>query len=231
MQPKAAEPQVSPQVRAYLKERALVLTSLFVRGTAELYVGRFPEKRDAAESTRQSQNRILRQHNVWDKMEPAERDLMSAATGTWAPEQNAVALWAEQVRLLRWTLRIDTQLASLSLFQQYDLPQMQDVEAIPAATDTRPPWDIRVIRDEAAFYLSRILKEQKNRGMILPDANIGSFPENIRGESNDLLAGAKTVEALTKDELLAFSTMAFARWRYSSYLVEQVSADKPMPFV
>jgi hypothetical protein len=90
-----AKPQeasiVSAEVRIYLEERALILASLVVRGASEAYLHHNDLGAGLEILTRQTQNSFLREHLLWEKLEPTEFNLASLATdngqkssmGTW----------------------------------------------------------------------------------------------------------------------------------------------------
>jgi hypothetical protein len=58
----------------------------------------------------------------------------------------------------------------------------------------------------------------------------GQFREKTLGASTDYLAGEKAIGELHDDELGLLSSTVFARERYASYLVDQLSADAPVSF-
>ncbi len=117
---------VSPGILLYLDERTAILASLLSRGASEIYLEHNELPLGAEIVTRQIQNTLLTQKGLWEKLDPTEKALASAADGRWTAEHRAeVRIWCEQLRLLRWTLGIDAELVPLAHNPQLDFSLAQ----------------------------------------------------------------------------------------------------------
>jgi hypothetical protein len=222
---------VAPEVRAYLEERAGIVASLLARGASEIYLQHAAVAAGAAVVTRQIQNGFLRESGLWDRMEASERDLASAADGNWTAEQRSeVAKWCEQLRLLRWTLGLDTELEALAHFPEVNFlltrEFLKEKKILRATKTLLEASDLRGERDTALGYLARIVAELEARGLIRVGGE--TWMKELRakslGPSVDFLAGAKTIGELGDDSLRFFGAVAGARERYASWLVETLGA-------
>lgn len=109
---------VSPTVRSYLAERAIIISSLVARAASEIWLHHNQVPEGAQPIARQVQNSFLRDRGLWSTLEPLERDLLSAPNGQWnGAQQNEATTWCEQLRLLRWALGIDGELLPLAHFR------------------------------------------------------------------------------------------------------------------
>ena len=229
---------VSPAVRSYLQERALIIASLLARAASEIHIEHH-ELPAAEVLTRQVQNALLRRKGLWEKLEPAETELVSAADGRWTVEQqNNVTKWCEQLRLLRWALGIDAELMPLAHFPNVDFslaPDLLDERlTIPVRTPIRKSWEVRVERDLALQYTARIIAELKGRDLIANGVQFEDWADRLRAESlgasKDYLAGSKTIGELSDESLRLLGSIAVARQTYATYLSEQLNADAPVAF-
>lgn len=223
----------APSVHDYLLQRTRILTALIARGVGEMGIEAGTFDADVGGRARPVFNSLLREKGLWEKLEPAEGDLLSSSVGTWTPEQLLeVHAWFEQLRLLRWTLGIDSTLPALAQFPEPDynvkFDSFQDGIRAP-----RNSWDIRVERDIAAEYVGRVMAELDNRRLIAPNPDMGWASElrkEVEGDSTDYLAGSKTVAELDDEELQQFGALVVARWRYSGYLTDLLSSGEPVSF-
>jgi hypothetical protein len=231
--------EVAEIVRTYFAERTVIIASLIARAGSEIYllVNEFPPGVEVV--TRQAQNAILREKGLWDKLEPAESDLVSTADGRWSEEQRQqLASWCEQLRLLRWTLGIDAELMPLIHFPKVDFALSQSLEGprevLLRSERTLAPWELRVERDIAWRYFARIVAELKGRDLIGGDSEMEKWTAGLRaatiGPSTDYLAGPKTVGELDDESLKLLGVIAWSRGRYAAYLVDQLSADNCFSF-
>src|SRR5262249_30631111 len=129
--------------------------------------------------TRQVQNEALRRLGLWEKLEPGEMLLASAADGKWTEEQRVQVLtWCEYLRLLRWTLGIDAELIPLAHCPRVDytlgrdILQLKDDLSRLASGTLRPSWDLRGQRDTALAYFARIVSELSSRSLITGDVDL-----------------------------------------------------------
>jgi hypothetical protein len=227
----------STRVRDYLYERLLIVASLLARAGSERYLEQHTIPPGAEVITRQLHNTLLREKGVWEKVEPAERDLLIVADGQWTTEQQSrLVAWCEELRLLRWVLRLDAELVPLAHFPSVDCSIAGDVLTGRPLPDVTPlgSWDVRPERDVALAYAARSIAELKARSLL----HSGSAPTDwaveyraeCLGESTDFLAGARTIADLNEQELKTLAAMSCARERYAAYLVEQLGATTPVSF-
>jgi len=229
----------SPTVRSYLEERAIIIASVLARAGSEIYVQHNELPVGLEVATRQVQNELLRQNGLWDKLEPAESELVSAADGRWTVEQqNEAPNWCEQLRLLRWTFGVDPELMPLAHFPKVDFTLAGGRLGEPGVSLAGRPllksWDLRVERDIAQEYAARVFAELKGRGLIADSSEFDSWAEQFReesiGASVDYLAGTETIAGLKDESLRLLALIAIARERYAAYLAQQLSADAPFAF-
>jgi hypothetical protein len=230
---------VSQTVRNYLEERALILGSLVARATSEIYLHHIELGPRTEVATRQTQNALLRQAGLWDKLERPEMALIVVADGHWTEKQQSeVATWCEQLRLLRWVLGIDAELIPLAHFPKIDMELSRGLlgnnARVPENRTMLRSLDVRIERDIAFAYTARVVAELKGRGLIAADPELEGWADQLReqslGASNDFLAGTRTVGELGDEALRMLGTAAVARERYTAYLVDQLSAEKPFSF-
>ncbi len=142
---------VSGAVREYLAVRLVIVNALLLRVFGE--VGRAAGE---DQSLRQVVNQPLIEGQLWPKLESEEADLLALPQGAWSSEQTGMgAQWVEQLRLLRWVLGIDEDAVGMD-----DPPQLHWL-VLPVGRPPmvrRPPWEIRLYRDGAQFYLVRALR-------------------------------------------------------------------------
>jgi hypothetical protein len=231
--------QVSSTVRQYLEDRAVIAASLLARAGGEAYLENNEVPPGAEVVTRQIQNSRLRELGLWEKLQPGESALASAADGLWTAEQRMKCIaWCEQLRLLRWTLGIDAELVPLSHYPETEysvanLP-LRGSTLARSAGDTPASWDLRVERDTAFGYFARVIAELKGRSLITDDAELEGWAEELRrdslGPSVDFLAGAKTIGELSENRLRLLGLIAHARFQFAEYLVDQLQSTEPLPF-
>jgi hypothetical protein len=230
---------VTPTVRRYLQERAAILASLLARAASEIYIQHNELAPGLEVVTRQNQNALLRNAGLWEKLEPPERSLFTAADGQWTTDQqNEVGNWCEQLRLLRWVLGVDAELTPLAHVPRIDFTLSRGLLGQLAVRNQIEPMlragDVCAERDIAFAYTARIVAELKGRGVIGAAPEIEGWADQLRqaslGASSDFLAGTETIGELSDETLRMFGTTAAARERYTAYLVDQLSAESPFPF-
>ena len=228
------ETEATPAVRAYLEERAIVIAALMTRAGGEVQMSLNELSAGVEVITRQTQNALLRERGLWNRLEGPEAELMSAADGTWSQAaRNQALIWCEQLRLLRWTLRVDPELTPLAHFPQVDFSLARNLRL--GQGEILRSWDLRTERDTALGYLARVIAELKGRGFVNVTSAPQGWADQVRadslGASRDLLCGAQTVGDLDEGKLRLLGSIAAAREQYARYLVEQLSLEEPIPFV
>ena len=230
---------VRPAVRDYLEDRARILACLVTRAAREINIKNERIPLGSEMVTRQSQMEYLRRCALWRRLESDEANLFIAPEGAWTAEQPIEIIgWCEQLRLLRWVLRIDSELTPLAHFPQVEVSMAQDLletrSALVAGRSILRSWDVRIERDMAMEYVARAIAEMKGRGLIDNSGDLHGWVDELRqgklGPSTDLLVGPTTVGDLSENNVRLMAHIAAARARYATYLVEQLSSDNPIPF-
>ena len=214
--------------REYFRERADVVAALLIRWAAENQ----PD-RAAAIADRSTSVTLIRERGLWDRLESEERTLLSSDTGTWTQEQKGRWIdWSEQLRLLRWLLRLNEDVAPLSDFPPPAVSLSVNVPA-PEPTALRQRAEVGRILQSAEIYSARTLAEFRSRGLGLEgqlDPVMSDLRHEFVGDSTDLLAGARTIADLDDEELVFLMRTAVARYRYAAYLRDQVEANEVSAF-
>ena len=233
------ESDISSTVRNYLIDRAIILASQVARAASEIYLHQHELAPGLEVVTRQTQNSLLRQNGLWEKLEPAEVERAMSPDGSWTEEQHFEAIrWCEHLRLLRWTIGVDAELVPLEHFPAIDFSLVNDLlgkESGDLANKSMlRPWDLRVERDIALSYTARVIAELKGRALIPNDVELDGWADQLRenslGASIDYLAGSKTIGELSNELLRQLALVATTRERYAAYLVEQLSVENPATF-
>ncbi len=226
---------VNASVRGYVAERARIIAALLDRAGSELYL-RNHEIPDGSEIVaRQRQNQLLLKAGVWEKLERSEVELLSLPDRAWSQEQcNMSVVWCEQIRLLRWTLRLDAEIMPLAHFPPLDFT-LAKLPGEVGETDTPMllPSDLRAERDIAKAYLVRLIAESTARKLTLFTPQMeewsAEFRSAVAGPSTDFLIGTRTVNDLKDREVGFFLGTSNARYDYTAYLVEVLGSETPFP--
>ena len=229
---------VSPQVRQYLEDRAVILASLLVRAASEscLSCNELPPGTEIV--TRRVQNSLLRQLKLWEKLDPSEAAPATLSDGLWTAEQGMdVIAWCEHLRLLRWTLGIDTELIPLAHYPHLDYSLARELlerRAVQSIGPVRASWDLRDERDIAQMYFVRVVAELKGRFLLADAFDFGDWADEFRkeslGASVDFLVGPETVGDLSDERLRLLGLISHTRAQYTEYLACQLSGEDASPF-
>jgi len=221
---------IAPEVRERIEERLVITAALLIRAGSERYLREHTLPEGAEIQTRQIHNRVLREKGLWEKLEAEERDLLMRPDGEWPlDQQERILEWSEQLRLLRWVLRIDRELAPLAHLPPIDHALAREILE-GKCVSTLPllrSWDVRPERDTAEAYNARALAELQCRGLAPGNPDFAAWAGVIRaqfqGDSADLTVGARTVAELSEPELRYLAALADAREQYASQLIERLS--------
>ncbi len=236
--PRVINMDVPREVREYLVRRAAIISALLIRASSEWFLQHKELPPEIEVITRRAQNELLRKEGLWEVLEADEADLFRAADGHWTAIQlDQSVAWCEQLRLLRWTLGLDTNLFPLHYFPRVDISAAKGiVEAgneLFRGKKMLAPWDVRVERDVSSRYFLRCLAEKITRGQLVEpeaDAWARTVREECHGPSTDLLVGVQTVGELDDEKLHRFWLCAYFRMRYANYLVDLLGSDGPVTF-
>lgn len=243
VQPALEKQSPSPDVLRYLERRAVVASALLARGIVEVEHARQGDRLVESDA-RPTLNSMLRSTARWEALDPIEADLMGSPEGCWTVEQQLlVSSYGEELRLLRWVLGIDSELAPLTHGPKPDMALALDLLREGADPDAKgfavESWDVRIRRDEANVYCGRVYEELRVRGEVDPACDPGDdeykawaaeLRSELIGSSTDLVVGANTVEDLATNELFLLLSIAAARARYAAYLTDQMSSAAPFTF-
>jgi hypothetical protein len=224
----------SQRVRHYLETRAAIIASLLARGAGEIYLVTHEVPIGAEIMTRQIQNSALRRLGLWEELDPAEKELVFCTDGTWTEDQRKTVIsWCEQLRLLRWTLRMDSELVPLAHQPDIDFSIAQ-MSLGEGSKPMRSTWDLREEREIALAYLARVVAELNARSLLDDSSELNwarAFRENLLGGSTDYLARSQTVADLDEGALRTLGSVANERAKYAGYLVDQLSSPEPLRFL
>jgi len=225
----------SQRVRHYLEIRAAIIASLLARGASEIYLATHEIPIGAEIVTRQIQNSALRGLGIWEELCPAEKELVICRDGTWTEDQRTTVInWCEQLRLLRWTLRMDNELVPLAHQPNIDF-SIARMSQGKGSKPMRSTWDLREEREISLAYFARVVAELNARSLQLGDSSelnwTRAFRENLLGGSTDYLARSQTVADLDEGALRTLGLVAKERANYAGYLVDQLSSPEPLRFL
>ena len=224
---------VSRSVLDYLAARTMITASLLTRGGSEFYLQNHKVPDGLNVITRQSQNEFLRRCGLWENLEPAELGLVSAADGAWPAEQlNRLGEWCEQLRLLRWVLRIDSFLKPMSHFPRTDFLVSRGLNTLGrpfVAKQALEPSEIRPERDVAAGYFLSAAQELRRRGLVSAAEPIEREERQMQAMTQFVVDG-RYVSELSDDELQQILRVAHTRSNYAQYLIDQLSAGTPVAY-
>lgn len=227
--------EVNAEVREYLEERMYVVSALLARGVCEVF-GK-AEPTDVSNGVRQRVNQVLRDRNLWPKLEAAEAELSGLPAGEWATGVgDQVVHWIEQLRLLRWVFQLDKELSSLAQIPYAKATLLDGIftgsceRTLPI---TRAPWELRVERDFAHSHLVETLREVETREQLRASPWPTGFIEwmNCAAEAaTSRPQDSWPLLMLTDVELSAGATMALARLRYAEYLKEIIEGVEAISY-
>jgi len=225
-------------VAEYLVTRLGILASLLTRGWSELYSQSHPIKEGMEATTRRAQNQLLRERQLWSKLEPEELSLVSSPDGSWSSEQtNRIAEWCEQMRLLRWVLKIDSFLLPLSHCPKTDFSEAAKLSKVD--TSARPaepllPSDIRPARDLAHGYVWSTALEMQRRQIHFAGDNLEEPEREIRvgllKKSGEFVVDGRYISELKYSELRHLFDIGLTRYRYCQYLIDQIGEETTIPY-
>ena len=223
---------IPKDVKQHLTNDAVIKAALLARGLSESFLKTKELPDNISIETRRNLIESLRKHNLWDKLDVEERDLLHIADGHWTWEQiHLLASWCEQLRLLRWVLGLDARIVPLALFPKPDASLVTEIinkgGALFASKTVLATWDIRLERDIARTYFLRCLAEQQSRGLFGGPPEFVQWAQNVQAElaspSQDILVRAKAISELDTDDLAYLRAIAITRYEYSNSLLSKLA--------
>ncbi len=161
---------------------ALVLAAMIDRAGSEALL-KTKEMAEGVEiMTRQKLIAMLRSTGRWDTMSSADRELMMFPDGSWDWQQIHDAFrQIEDLRVLRWVLRIDTYLLPIDQAYRLHLNVATDLSGDPTGLQgvgCLQPWEMEEAREHANSYFGRCWAEELKRGLRIPSADKESQAED-----------------------------------------------------
>jgi hypothetical protein len=158
--------------REELATVALVLAAMIDRAGSEAFLKTKEMPEGVEVITRQRLVAMLRSAEIWDVMPSTDREKMMLPDGGWNWQQITDALrQVEDLRVLRWVLRVDTYL--LPIEQAYKLHLNVATELVSSPTKVQgdgclEAWEMEEARDYANSYFGRCWAEEQKRGLVAP---------------------------------------------------------------
>ena len=212
---------ISPAFREELAGLALLHAVLVDRAASEIFVQNKRLPQGVEVITRRRHLELLRSKGLYDRLGNRERDLLLLPDGHW-PEAtiDAVTLLLEQVRLLRWSLRIDRFLPTVGADLRADFKLATELvnqpELVANGKATLALEDLRVALSAAEQFFHRTWSEGVRRA-IYTVSEAGEAEQTKRyadlmqhRESEDLLIAA-TLVGEAKDEEIRLATLLALR--------------------
>ena len=166
-------------------------------------------------------------------MEADERSLAALGPNTWSLKDcSPLTAWCEQLRVLRWLLGVDGELAPIASSPTNYKEIANLALSVQATKICRVSSELQDVRDLAWAYFIRIAAELQHRS-LLSDTSLKSqareelndFRAGVLGESEDFLLGAETVAASSSQLLLQIFALSWARYQYVAYLADLLNAE------
>jgi len=186
---------------------------------------------------RQWQRERLLALGLWEGLPVTFRDLLLLPEGHWtAAKQDAVNGSLEQFFAMRWAISLEDALRPLNQIPTYAGKAIVAMiaGAKPGNLALRPPWDLRLARDESYRYFERFWLEAVTRRLIGEEYEDRVLSEAIRlkaeidandRQSYDLLVGARTVSELDDETLMRMVITAHRRWEILKLLTGMAGGE------
>lgn len=229
------EGSITPGVLEYLDERMYLVSALVARGICEVVDADGPA--DASGGVRQRVNQVLRDRELWPKLEAAEAELSGLPAGRWTSEAgDQVIEWMEQLRLLRWLFRFESELAPLTRAALAPEKLLDGLffdgrERHPLIS--RAPWEVRVERNSTQANLVQMICELETRASLPASPWPAGFGEWIKCVAEVITSrpdDSWALLAMTDEELSVGAAMGFARYQYADYLIEMLGGAEVISY-
>lgn len=221
--PKVAHP-ATPELRREFAEMALVAAVLVDRAGSEDFLKTkvLPEGFEVV--TRQRHMEVLREYGLYERLGPAERDLMLLPDGHWEWESiHEVSMQLEPLRLLRWVLQVDGFLPTVGATMAADYRLAGTVVKDPAllfAGEKMVSVDsVRTGIEAADHYFFRCWAEGLRRGLYSAEdeqeaERAKAYAERMHGkEAEDMLLGTVIVSKAEDADVRLGASLAQRRYK------------------
>ena len=176
---------------------------------------------------------LARKPDLWETFTSEERNSLLAPEGSW--EWDAVwprVLQVEDVRVLRWVLKLDPILTPFE-FLKPDLIPALEISTNPQrieGKDCMAPWDLRPAHAMAEQMLNRCVAEGVHRGFLTiedhqtREAFIHLAEKLGENQSEDLLIGSNIVADADRDRIEWVAQAALRRTRILSAVIKYLNS-------
>jgi len=176
---------------------------------------------------------LARKPDLWETFTSEERNSLLAPEGSW--EWDAVwprVLQVEDVRVLRWVLKLDPILTPFE-FLKPDLIPALEISTNPQrieGKDCMAPWDLRPAHAMAEQMLNRCVAEGVHRGFLTiedhqtREAFIHLAKTLGENQSEDLLIGSNIVADADRDRIEWVAQAALRRTRILSAVIKYLNS-------
>lgn len=230
-------------VRKYFAGLALVGAVLVNRAGSESYL-REKEMPDGVEvTTRRVHLQLLRERGLWEEIAAQDRELMMLPDGHWEWQQICrVAEIAEQIRLLRWILRLDfyLPLVGQQLKPDYGAARkmVDDPGELFAGRELATPAMLEAGIEAATTVYVRCLAEGISRGNVQAmkeetAAWAKQLSADLAGKQHeDIVLGDKLVSEATDDTLMRALSLGLRRREFLRWCLARMEGSTPpeLPF-
>jgi hypothetical protein len=227
---------VSPARRKTVAEWALVCAVMADRAGSERFLAEktLPEGIEVA--TRRVHVNVLREHGLWDRLGPVEKERLMRPDGHWEPETARQVQWAlEPLRLLRWVLRVDEFLPTVGKTLDNDFTMAKEVVLEPkklfAGTDVIERKTLQLARRAANEYFQRCAAEGVSRGYFEPESEKNAewskeyAAKMVGRQSEDLLLRTKLVSESDEGTIRLATMLALRRVRICDWALGVLSGE------
>lgn len=220
--PQPLSPDQLRSVHAFFVELALIFAVLADRANSEAFLKEKVLPYTIEIISRRVHIELLKSRNLWDKLSPSERQVLMIPGGEWPwPTIHQAASFQEQLRLVRWILRLDFFLPDLGLQPQFKPRSYKELILDPKKLLESPRLirlhDLEAAREAAKNVHLRCAAEEIIRGYHGPEkAESAPWAQHVSAtyggkQSEDLLIGDTIVSEVS--ELILRQTTILTRTR------------------
>lgn len=233
-----AEEAVSGKLHSYFADLTLLYAVLLDRAGSERFLKENELPPGMEVTSRRTQMEVLRAWNLWDRVNPKDREAIMMPNGAWDWGMiNRFATGIEPLRVLRWMLRLEFRLPTIGqqLTGDFSIAHeiVVDPERLRRNGDLVETSSIRTARDDAQNTLLRCIAEAISRGYQVPDdENTAAWAKQVSDELSgnqheDFLLGDELVSEASRERLAWATTLANIRTNFLSDVLDMLDAGSP----
>jgi hypothetical protein len=217
-------------LHSYFAKLAIFYAVMLNRVTSEMFLKEkfLPEGYEVVSRRRHID--LLRQYDLWEHIAPPDRESVMAADGHWEwPRINETAICIENLRLLRWLLRIDHFLPAIGLQLRGDYGIANDLIDFPEKlfrnTSLLKKEDLQQALEVGNDYFLRCWAEGVARGyFVVKDEEsvtwAKSVADRLAGDENeDLVLGSTIVSDASAEQLQWATTLSHRRVHFLKWMI------------